>query len=409
MQLIAAMSKLKRINPYFLRFVDNFVIKQAPKCSPEDHFHPGIQECHPKPPLPGSWHRDPKIRHTKESASAQENIAMNPETLEKIKSFSAKFLDEESYIALMRAIAKTKRNIPLSESEKQQLQNVYAKVHSTLSEIHKDLSQPIDDIVPFNEKKSGINAVVHEGYFSSILDTDSLKEKSEETKQRIATELSEKLRDNAHFEAFAQFMKEDINYGLKSEPFWSFPADNDIEGAVAELIHSWAVSSADSNKWSIMIQEAVAEEFELDNFYESSIRKPGVVSRIDLERNMKGLRAFVAAVYDHTQEWLKKHNIDSVILYRGMSMEKSEADEMHPDEEEISLQPISSFSTSRAIANEYAGIRERQHAQSAIRLGTRVPANKIFSTAQTGFGCKDESEMLIFGGMHRMAWEEAQA
>ena len=84
-----------------LTIINRFILKQAPKqCPPGEHWHPGIVECHPKPPLPGSWHKDPKVRHTKDTAQGNnqpkpDKSIMGRDSIVKLLAFVGNLLNED--------------------------------------------------------------------------------------------------------------------------------------------------------------------------------------------------------------------------------------------------------------------------------------------------------------------------
>ena len=62
----------------------------------------------------------------------------------------------------------------------------------------------------------------------------------------------------------------------------------------------------------------------------------------------------------------------------------------------ITLQPLSSFSSSFSTARDFAGKNVSEKTQVLIAID--VPASDIFSMPGIGFGCLDEEEFVVKGG-----------
>lgn len=228
-----------------------------------------------------------------------------------------------------------------------------------------------------------------------------------ETKDTISRRLAARLAGNKDFAKLADLILQDT--------FSSKRYTDNLQGATDILVHNWAVTSCDGNPLAIKLQEAAIKEFGLQDYentwegriiYDnSSINK--YWDRLD--QNQAGLRVFLRAMYDNTQEYFKKKGITEVTLYRGFSYDKSGLTDQSgfpatlpdtssprwkkPISAEARLQPMSSFSTSPRIASGFSGDRGES---VTIKLD-KVPVKDIIGTALTGFGCLGEQEMVVLG------------
>ena len=159
-----------------------------------------------------------------------------------------------------------------------------------------------------------------------------------------------------------------------------------------QRVDLWADTSGDSDARAVRMQHAIMQEFDLD---EAAVGHLGNRDRL-VEKFIPADRAFVRAEYENTQAWLKEKGIDYVTLYRGAGMEE----ERFPGFNEITMQPASSWTTDIKTAMQFA---EERHAESngdlqATIYVSRVPRERILSTALTGRGCLVEHEVLVLGG-----------
>jgi hypothetical protein len=131
----------------------------------------------------------------------------------------------------------------------------------------------------------------------------------------------------------------------------------------------------------------------------------------------KVVDALVEAAYENTQRRLKEQGITEMTLHRGMHLRPGDSElaeyiysRKSPDRTEfqenleIALRPISSFSynidTAQYSFGEYG-------APGGTLISTVVPADRIFSLATTGFGCREEDEIMVIGGGNisgRLRW-----
>lgn len=244
-------------------------------------------------------------------------------------------------------------------------------------------------------------------------------------KNSVVQAISRRLANNKDFaDLLAQH-----NEKLAEGKFHRY--ENELQNTVDFLIGNWANTSCDSNPTSVALQKAAAQEFTQKDYAqpwhdkgpknESEEDDPDYIYRPDPEDEAEqlladvgpGLRAFLRAMYDETQEYFKKKGIKQVKLYRGMYWQgrvgdgfedytPSKAADTYPYKQigigpqraKARLQPISSFSTSPKVAMNFAG---DGNGGILLRMNT-LPVEKVLGTALTGFGCLGEQEMVVMGG-----------
>jgi hypothetical protein len=211
---------------------------------------------------------------------------------------------------------------------------------------------------------------------------------------------------------------------------------------VSKLVNEWAQTSNDHSVESLAMQDAATKEFNLsgttdrdksmDSSYTFIENDPPFTIRTledhvqgEIAKNGNMYQAFLRAQYNSTQQFFKDRGITEVSAYRGFNFnEKYDAnggsvlppwaDPEHNDVEglddnnegeeryvtphwdaDIPLRPLSAFSYDPDVAKNFSGSDG-----SDIRtvIGGQVPVSRILSTAVTGIGCLNESEMVVLGG-----------
>lgn len=190
---------------------------------------------------------------------------------------------------------------------------------------------------------------------------------------------------------------------------WPESTENQLKMRVAQkLVDQWAKTSGDSDKLSNLVQDVAEQEFRLKAAYLSpkrdAERKAGLElfgKELPLEHR-EVISSFLRATYQNTQDTLKAADITHMEVTRGYSGKDE------PGVRDVRLQPLSSFTTDRRVAEEFAAGSISKPSQiyaadSATRIvSARIPRERIFSTALTGPGCVTESEVVVLGGEYRM-------
>lgn len=215
-------------------------------------------------------------------------------------------------------------------------------------------------------------------------------------KDKVMKNLSEHLQSHPDWRALCDgFERGDENVQQFTSSLETYYGNTTSEKIISGLVHNWAVTSG-GNPLAWALQEAVAEEFALPRRH---IWGLGKTRRGEAEYPFlysptvfRGLRAFVRAQYDMTQAYLKEANITEVPLFRGMKTKRLGlflGDRV--GEGELELQPASSFSLSAWTSLGFAGT-------SGQLVVSIVPRERILSFFGTGWGCLNESEMVVIGG-----------
>lgn len=128
------------------------------------------------------------------------------------------------------------------------------------------------------------------------------------------------------------------------------------------------------------------------------------------------LDAYVEAQYEATQKHLAERGVTSVAAHRGVGWAHgaahAPADAATWTAEERTLQdaPVgidltaaSSWSTERHTAGRFARMAVKDHVRAGVGAveavyTAQIPAERIWSTPQTGPGCLDEREVVVIGG-----------
>jgi len=185
----------------------------------------------------------------------------------------------------------------------------------------------------------------------------------------------------------------------------------DGEVAAAELVTTWAHSSDGSSDLSWALQHAAEEMFGLKDPYRTTRASTPYATKGKeiLEEYGDVIGAFMEHTYEQTQAMLADAGIKHVTLYRGITMSTAQKNRLNLDTvaiksfsgsttirrsgrdgEDVSMQPLSSFSTSPGTAAEFG----------EVMIAAVVPAEAIFSSAFTGTGCLNESELVVLS--HKM-------
>ncbi len=213
------------------------------------------------------------------------------------------------------------------------------------------------------------------------------------------------------------FVQQEITDKLFDHPAFKVPMsgvagryeeERIIKEFVKENIAQWASSSGDTSAASIALQLTAKEHFKFEDVNVEHLGKLNklevTVANYRLDSNypvggdgtykLKDVQsAFLQAQYDATQKYFKDAGIKEVILYRGV--EHFDGGKLRT--EEVSLQPMSSFSMSVNTAIDFTYNKSEQTLRGTLYASV-VPVEKILSHPRTGFGCTNEKEVVVLGG-----------
>lgn len=237
-------------------------------------------------------------------------------------------------------------------------------------------------------------------------------------KAKIVEDVAARLSRNAAFRASYSDGVRDPERGISTddERYIAMDAQDTVDRALAQ----WSTSARDQDPYSLALQLAAAEEFDLPK--DSAEQMAIGVGSYTMERTLNVLRdphvrapwsspmlrPMLRAMYEHTQEELKQAGVELVTLFRGIrpTSHESGSETMpwmqqmdydpekghRPRREQAFLQnPLSSWSSSIHVATEFAGPR------GAVLTAT-FPPERILGTARTGFGSLPEFEWVVMAG-----------
>jgi len=202
----------------------------------------------------------------------------------------------------------------------------------------------------------------------------------------------------------------------------------DKQRFVQHFVDQWAGSSNDSQRDSLLVQRAVEKVFGLVGVLETqemesedsfAAEEPDLEAK-ELLKNPaveKVLTSFLRAQYANTQSYFKSKGIKTVEVLRGAAMlsvreqlnsynqdhQRSKTlDNDVPNEGNMEvwspLRPLSSWSISGSVADDFAGVQSHYIQPEGVVFRTRVPVSRVFATPFTGIGCANEYEMVLLGG-----------
>ena len=187
----------------------------------------------------------------------------------------------------------------------------------------------------------------------------------------------------------------EITYDLDATNSHMLVGVNSAEGdrciryeAVENLVTKWASTSNDTDPLALALQESAASEFNLP----SALPWPSTAlseAQSLAQSNEATYADFLRTQYDSTQQAFAAKGFgpnDTMTLYRGMEAA------LPPVGTEFTgqLRPMSSFSTDPAVARAFA-------MENSQCIKVEVPISSILSVPGTGFGCYEESEIVVLG------------
>jgi hypothetical protein len=229
-------------------------------------------------------------------------------------------------------------------------------------------------------------------------------ESEDALRQQANQAVTAELHDNADWQNYVGQLK--ASGVLDNESIVG--SGSDEERATALLMRQWANTSADSSALSLALQYAAQSEFGLSDaatgHFTSSPQRISKYGQVPMDQ--AGLQAFMRGQYNVTQQYLADKGITELPVFRGANFWNTSAVssvDFPPEgvdaKTTVDLQPLSSFATAPDVAQEFS-TSERYTGAYVYRMtmATQVPASRILSCAHTGFGCADQSELVVLGG-----------
>jgi hypothetical protein len=235
------------------------------------------------------------------------------------------------------------------------------------------------------------------------------------TKGRIIDDIAARLQQNPVWRDYVERMPRPDNLGIYHQYVHVVADARDTKSAqlVADIVRRWGVGYRPGNPDWVAMQMAVREEFGLDAVLHATSAAEMRAGEAVFAENGPALQAFMRAMYDNTQQWFADHGITEVDVYRGLHWAERDAgipvglswgpiDSPSRGIMDYELNPFQSFS---ADINISAGTTQlggfgggfSDRGDYRLLVGARVPVDRVLSTAQSGFGAKLESEIVVMG------------
>jgi hypothetical protein len=175
------------------------------------------------------------------------------------------------------------------------------------------------------------------------------------------------------------------------------------------LLDAWLLTSGDSDVRSVAVQLVANDQFGLGATYVGALRNdPAALGQASTfaKQHRQALGVFLQGMYEETQNWLEANHVGPdgyVTLYRGWTANTQTepglagANLKKGVVADVSLQPLSSFTTQYATAKGFstAGI-----GNTPLVMAVRVPVSRILGTGRTGFGSLFMREVVVLGGAY---------
>ena len=181
------------------------------------------------------------------------------------------------------------------------------------------------------------------------------------------------------------------------------------------LVQSWAKTSNDGATLSLAIQDTAQQLFKpnaisWDPQTEQAENKVSYSPSTTItDASTKVFSSFLKAQYAATQQYFDSKGIKEVTLFRGMKQppiddgygdedeDNSEENNIYtPQQAEITMRPLSSWSTNLDVANDFAGEAGANY-RGGILAKARIKTKDILSIPYTGVGCLGEDEVVVIG------------
>lgn len=203
------------------------------------------------------------------------------------------------------------------------------------------------------------------------------------------------LKETGAWEYITSWSGKDVTDGLTKQGV--HPSMHRRYALSAALVSGWAVTSTKSAV-AVGVQMAVRDVFKIKKAHTVKLKNllkenPAWASVADKISKHKAVRAVLVAHHEETQAYFKSKGIKEITLVRGY---KGSAKIKQGEDQDVPLQPASSFSMSKATADGFSGSGKTKRL-----LTVTVPANRVLSMCTTGFGCMHEQELVILGGIAR--------
>lgn len=168
-------------------------------------------------------------------------------------------------------------------------------------------------------------------------------------------------------------------------------------GGDEEMLHAFAHGEyvGDGGKNFVMVHKGKDYSLPADEMGDITNRQldlfPGVsLSGGDRVLSDKDTRKLLRAMYDRTQKMLADAGIENLDVHRGLGSREHTSARLEKTKQRC-------LYTGNACESFSLNLRTARHFGSYM-IDTTVPRKRILATFLTGFGCADETEVVILGG-----------
>jgi len=246
-------------------------------------------------------------------------------------------------------------------------------------------------------------------------------------KDGIVTKLTDKLITDREF--VEAFINSPLNYlyataedALKDKETFR----KQVYGFVDGLVGAWAQTASDHHPLVWALQIAIAQEFGLTERYKATLKRlqelsgdgedPYLVEETAfIYDTLKPLlHRYVRAVYEETQEFLQEFlnetGLKELYLMRGVGLPDQVAKNLSGQEFKLiepPFLPASSWTLDYETAVRFALWMARKYTPNPALYMIRLPKEAfhlILSTALTGWGCFNESEVVLMLPEGQQVW-----
>lgn len=226
---------------------------------------------------------------------------------------------------------------------------------------------------------------------------DEQTDEAPQAKANIAAAIADRLNNPTDWEVFREYANTALDKDLPSFDDTSPEARHVyLAHEISKRVRAWANSAGDGHLESVLMQQAVKDEFGLDGPSAPNVSKTTFDEWMKEHWQHRGAwyRRVARRQYEHTQDELAAAGIKEVGLYRGMHFSPgTEPSWLFEGEGPADLSPVNAWTSLKSIANlSYFG---SAGTGSGWMLEATVPRELVLGTARTGFGCLHEWEYVV--------------
>jgi hypothetical protein len=175
----------------------------------------------------------------------------------------------------------------------------------------------------------------------------------------------------------------------------------DAVQAAQDVMRRWNANPKDPASMLLMLQ--AAEVFGLTDAEPTphKLPIPEIADLLIAPVTAAGLKAVLKPMYDATQAHLAKRGIAGGTLYRGMILPSATVRAMEAAGGTLRQRALSSWTSDASVAREYADPKYHHNTDPdmvPVIVSAHVPASRVLSSPQTGFGYDMSAEIVVLGG-----------